>query len=134
MSKKRTFQRPTFAEQREMEKIMHGVIVKNEDGTFSYKQGWNDERVAKTVRDSLTLHAAAAVRKIVFGPLIKKEPPQKTISNQEVKEIIEELEAFKVSIKEMEELFYSEYRKSKDKINETINKIKINYKIYDDFG
>lgn len=65
MTKKRTFQRPTFAEQREMEKIMQGVIVKNENGTFSYKDGWNDERVAKAVRESLTFHAAAGVRKTV---------------------------------------------------------------------
>lgn len=134
MTKKRTFQRPTFAEQREMEKIMQGVIVKNENGTFSYKDGWNDERVAKSVRESLTFHAAAGVRKTVFGHLVKKEQSQKTISDQDVKKILDTLEEFLDSIRQIGELFYHECRNSEHKVNGAINKIKTANKIYDDFG
>ena len=64
-------------------------------GLFRYEDGWNDEVVAKTVREALNISVAAKIRTDCFGKLHncgKKSGTPKTIVKLRVERLESQLE------------------------------------------
>lgn len=59
----------TTSQKIEIYKILADVLVKEADELFSYKDGYSDEIVARTVAPNLCAHHAAKIRTETLGKL-----------------------------------------------------------------
>jgi hypothetical protein len=68
------YRRANYIEQRKMEEILRNVLVKTDkEGVWLYKDGWDDNRVAKEVNKEFTESHVHTVRRAMFGSLYRGE-------------------------------------------------------------
>ena len=64
--------------------VLRDLLIDNHDGTWSYANGWTDERIAEKVGGRTKINHVYSIRVQAFGPFPKPKPmqPANTVSER----------------------------------------------------